>query len=105
MLLTVKQVAELLQMRPSTLYAWAAQGKIPARKIYGVLRFQRHEINAWLDSFAKSQVKPAPLQLPRRQTQDIDQLIASAKRAVLYSARGNQTSSEPRGKEEANGAR
>ena len=39
MLLTIKDVARQLQIKPATLYAWAAHGKIPCRKIHGLIRF------------------------------------------------------------------
>lgn len=42
--ITVKQVAELLQVKPSTLYAWAEQGRIPCLKINGLLRFDEEEV-------------------------------------------------------------
>ena len=35
MLLTIKDLAEQLQIKPSTLYAWASQGKIPCVRIHG----------------------------------------------------------------------
>ena len=30
-----------LNIKPSTLYLWAAQGKIPCQKIHGLIRFDR----------------------------------------------------------------
>ena len=47
-LLTVQELSKLLKMKPSTLYAWAAQGKIPHFRIYGTLRFKKHAIEEWL---------------------------------------------------------
>lgn len=49
-ILTVNDVASLLKIKPSTIYAWAEQGKIPVRKLNGSLRFVEHEIMAWMDS-------------------------------------------------------
>ena len=37
MLLTIKDLSARLNIKPSTLYLWAAQGKIPCRKIHGLL--------------------------------------------------------------------
>lgn len=49
-ILTVKDVSNLLKIKTSTVYAWAEQGKIPARKLNGSLRFLEHEIMVWMDS-------------------------------------------------------
>jgi excisionase family DNA binding protein len=38
-ILTVKQVAELLQAKRSTVYAWAEQGILSSIRIAGLLRF------------------------------------------------------------------
>jgi excisionase family DNA binding protein len=43
-ILTTKQVAELLQVRPSTVYAWAEQGIIPCVKLNGSLRYVGDDI-------------------------------------------------------------
>ena len=36
MLLTVKDLTDRLRVKPSTLYAWAAGGKIPCVKLHGL---------------------------------------------------------------------
>ena len=41
MLLTIKDLSAWLNIKPSTLYLWAAQGKIPCQKIHGLIRFDR----------------------------------------------------------------
>jgi len=107
MLLTVKELAQQLQIKPGTLYAWAAQAKIPSRKIHGLLRFDRGEIEQWLSSFVKMPApSPASLFAPRNSGVDIDRLIARAKRDV-YTARHGETRlrSSLIGKEERDGAR
>ena len=53
-LLTVKDVAAIIQAKPSTIYAWAEQGSIPCFKLNGLLRFAEDEIKAWIRS-CKSQ--------------------------------------------------
>ncbi|GKS63304.1 hypothetical protein YTPLAS72_06080 [Nitrospira sp.] len=96
MLLTVKELAQQLHIKPATLYAWAAQQKIPCLKIHGVVRFEIEAIKAWLHTFAVS--RPDQQLIIGRQsgTEDsVDALIARAKRAVYTSRRGNQTNSEP----------
>lgn len=47
-ILTCKQVADILQAKPSTIYAWAEQSLIPSFKINGLLRFDETEIMEWL---------------------------------------------------------
>ena len=60
MLLTVNALSQQLQIRPSTLYAWANQGKIPCRKIHGLVRFDPTEIDRWIASFAPPSVRASP---------------------------------------------
>jgi excisionase family DNA binding protein len=105
MLLTIKAVATRLQIKPSTLYAWAAQGRIPCLKIHGLVRFNSEEIDRWVESF-RAQTPPPTLKShsngPRTA---LDELIARAKEHAYNPApRGNQTQSSPIGKEKTDGA-
>ncbi len=50
-ILTCRQVAEMLQAKPSTIYAWAEQGRIPSIKVNGLLRFIEAEILDWLRTY------------------------------------------------------
>ena len=86
MLLTVKDLSAWLNVKPSTLYLWAANGKIPCRKIYGVLRFEPDAITAWLRSFDSAPSKTLP-HLIRHSNRGVDQLIEAAKRAVYTPGR------------------
>ena len=85
MLLTIKDLAEQLSIKPSTLYAWASQSKIPCVHIHGLIRFRPEDIERWLSEFAKSR----PL-LPDRTRSggDSDAVIARAKRAIYNSRHG-----------------
>ena len=48
-LLTIDQVAELLQVKKATVYAWTHQGWIPHVKVgRRLVRFRREAIEAWL---------------------------------------------------------
>lgn len=49
-LLTVKDVAEYLQMNKEKVYKLAQQGKIPVSRIENQWRFRLDKINAWLES-------------------------------------------------------
>ena len=103
--LTVKDLSEYLHIKPATLYAWAARGKIPCVKIHGLLRFRRDEIEQWLETFRKQQSKPSLKPRNRRRSLDIDRLITSAKREVYTAHRGEtRPKSSPIGKEDTDGA-
>jgi excisionase family DNA binding protein len=47
-MLTCKEVAQLLQVKLGTVYAWAEQGLIPSLKLNGLLRFEEGEVIAWI---------------------------------------------------------
>ena len=103
MLLTIKDVSVWLNIKPSTLYLWAGQGKIPCRKIHRLIRFDRESIQRWLESF---QDKPT-ISVPsfRNRHSDLDRLIEAAKRDA-YTPRGEtRPTASPNRKEEENGAR
>ncbi|MEQ1847085.1 MAG: helix-turn-helix domain-containing protein [Nitrospira sp.] len=104
MLLTIKEVALSLQIKPATLYAWASQGRIPCIKIHGLVRFQKEEIDQWVEGFRE---RPKAAEAPRVQPKpfDVHRVIARAKRAA-YNARHGETRlrSSPIGKEAADGA-
>jgi excisionase family DNA binding protein len=99
MLLTVNALSQRLQIKPSTLYAWASHGKIPCRKIYGLVRFDPTEIDRWLASFAPPQSKPTQTRTRRADHADLDRLIASAKREVYTPGHGETITPSPAGKE------
>ena len=91
MLLTIRDLSNQLQIKTSTLYAWTAQGKIPYRKIHGLLRFDPDEIQQWLGSFDKTSILcPRPLLASHSRNLDINRLIARAKRDV-YTPRHGET--------------
>jgi excisionase family DNA binding protein len=46
-LLDVPEAAALLQVKPKTLYAWAAGGKVPHRRVGSLVRFHRAELLEW----------------------------------------------------------
>ncbi|MCE5258313.1 MAG: helix-turn-helix domain-containing protein [Chloroflexi bacterium] len=56
MLMTVKQVADYLQLKESTIYAWAQDGKIPAIKIGRTWRFRQVDLDAWLGRHLKEEI-------------------------------------------------
>lgn len=54
-LLNVKQVAQYLQLKESTIYSWAQDGKIPAIKIGRTWRFRRSDLDTWLERHLKGE--------------------------------------------------
>lgn len=55
-LLTVRQVADLINAKPSTIYAWAEQGIIPHCKLNGLLRFDESDLRGWIISKKEERV-------------------------------------------------
>jgi excisionase family DNA binding protein len=54
--LTVKEVAEYLQMDERTLYKLAKKGEIPSFKISNKWRFLKRDIESWIEG-KKSEVR------------------------------------------------
>ncbi len=52
-LVDVKEIAQLLAVKPSTLYQWAELGQIPCIKLNGALRFDLDDIMKWIASCKK----------------------------------------------------
>ena len=98
MLLTVKELSARLNIKPSTLYLWASQGKIPCIKIHGLIRFDLDTIIAWLHSFKPDPATAVP-PLTRRFHPDVDRVIEAAKREVYTSGHGETITPSPTGKE------
>ncbi len=97
MLLTVKELADQLHIKPSTLYAWASQGRIPCFKLHGLVRFRCEDIERWIDSYRLTANPrsdgPARSRCP---SDDVDTLIVRAKEQAYNShPRGNQTEIKP----------
>jgi excisionase family DNA binding protein len=47
MYLTLKEVAELLKVKPRTIYAWVSDKRIPYERKGGLLRFRLDVVIAW----------------------------------------------------------
>jgi len=48
-LLTVVQMADHLQVKPSTIYQWTHQGFIPHVKLGNRIRFKISQVEKWLE--------------------------------------------------------
>ena len=90
MYLTIKDLSERYQIKPSTLYAWAAQEKIPGTKFHGLLRFDSDDIARWEASFRRNEKKAQPVKPNDHKPADLDVLVASAKQAS-YTPRHGET--------------
>jgi len=49
----VEEIAEILSVKPSTLYQWAELGLIPSMKLNGALRFDLDDIVNWIKACKK----------------------------------------------------
>jgi len=90
MLLTIREVSQLLNIKPSTLYLWAAQGRMPCFKLQGLVRFRREDLDQWLESCRTPAAVKAALPDYKKRGGDIDEIIAAAKRAI-YNPRHGET--------------
>lgn len=90
MFLTVKELSELLKIKTSTIYSWVTKGKIPFRKINGLIRFWSGDISEWLDSFPSGHLNPIALNSGCNGRGKLDDLIARAKREA-YNPRHGET--------------
>jgi PTS system nitrogen regulatory IIA component len=52
-LLTVQQIAEYLQIKPSTIYQWTHQAYIPHLKPGNLVRFRLSQVDRWLEKKRK----------------------------------------------------
>jgi excisionase family DNA binding protein len=103
-MLTIKELSAWLNIKPSTLYLWASQNKIPCCRIHGLIRFDPDAIQAWLNSFGVTSGKPPSLHT-RHVGRDLDPLIEAAKRAVYTPHGETRPTASPHGKESNDGAR
>jgi len=51
-LLTKDEVAEMLGVKPSTIYQWTHEGFIPHVKIRNLVRFRQYDIDKWIEDRA-----------------------------------------------------
>ena len=53
-ILTLKEVAAYLKLAEKTAYKLAAAGKLPGFKVAGAWRFQRSDLDRWIDRQKKA---------------------------------------------------
>ena len=99
MLLTIKEVSVWLNTKPSTLYLWVAQGKIPYQRIHTRIRFETLAIERWLADFCPLSSPPMHALRTTTATSDLDALIEAAKREVYTPGHGETITPSPTRKE------
>jgi excisionase family DNA binding protein len=52
-IMTVKELAEYLKIAEKTAYRFAAEGKLPGFKVGGSWRFDKKDIQKWIDQRKK----------------------------------------------------
>jgi excisionase family DNA binding protein len=78
-LATVNDVANVLKVKKSTLYAWVNQGAIPSYKLNGLIRFEMDEIEEWVRCSKTMADKSGTLIARSNKThQDIDAIVQNA---------------------------
>lgn len=80
MFITVQDVANILNVKKSTIYSWVNAGLIPHYRLCGgPLRFKREEIVAWVEQFKKTTAeKPGAGRYPVKGKNNIDHIIRRA---------------------------
>lgn len=84
----IKELSRYISIKPSTLYAWASNGKIPSIKIHGLIRFEKEAIDTWINTFDH---RPDPIELhvvKNGTGKDLDRMIARAKQEVYNPIQG-----------------
>ena len=99
MLITIKEVSVWLNIKPSTLYLWVAQAKIPYQRIHTLIRFEQLAIERWLADFCPFSSPPVHILRTRTSTMDLDALVEAAKREVYTPRHGETITPSPTGKE------
>lgn len=47
-IITIKELSEIINVKPKTIYQWAESGQIPCLKINRLVRFDMERISDWL---------------------------------------------------------
>jgi excisionase family DNA binding protein len=55
-LMSIRDVAEFLQLNQTTVYAWAQQGILPGYKLGRTWRFRPSELETWLEKRRNAEV-------------------------------------------------
>lgn len=58
--LTIRQVAEYLQVTEKTIYKLAWAGRLPGFKVGNTWRFKQEDLEKWIETNKRKVVKPKP---------------------------------------------
>lgn len=81
MFISVKEAAQILNVKEATLYLWSERGDIPSYKFGRLVRFKKADIETWAESKKMNATPAKPV--PHTYTSDIKRLIARTKESVL----------------------
>jgi PTS system nitrogen regulatory IIA component len=56
-LMSIKELADYLNVTATTIYLWSKRGQIPAMKVGNVWRYRRSDIEAWLNEHHSPRVE------------------------------------------------
>jgi PTS system nitrogen regulatory IIA component len=57
-LMSVREIAEYLNVHISSIYMWSQKGQMPAIKMGSMWRYRRSDIDAWLSERRSPRVEP-----------------------------------------------
>ena len=103
-LMDIKEVSAWLNLKPSTLYLWVAQGTIPYLKLGRLLRFHPEAIEAWLQGHSREPFQETALPECYSSTSSVDDLIAEAKRSVYTRCHGKPDQDRAKRKGDSRGS-
>ena len=87
--LTVKEVAQYLNMKASTVYAWVPE--MPHYKIGNLLRFRKEDVDAWMETKREGSGVPKTGTRRTRSATDVDNIVRKtidAAKAKSYNSSG-----------------
>ncbi|MFA5062669.1 MAG: helix-turn-helix domain-containing protein [Candidatus Omnitrophota bacterium] len=58
-LIDIDELADYLKLKKQTIYNWLSQRKISGIKVGGVWRFDRKDVDSWLQSSKRQSMSPA----------------------------------------------
>lgn len=93
-LVTIKDVANILGVKQSTLYSWVTNGSVPSYKLNGLIRFDLEEIEEWVKRSRQARHEAKTELRTTLKDQNIDSIINKAIDGVT-SNRYNQSKGKP----------
>ncbi len=76
-LVTVKDLSAYLNVKESTLYSWAYNGKIPFCHLNGLIRFDMEEIERWVKTSKQVSID-SNVRSKKTKNRDIDRIVKKA---------------------------